>query len=59
MIDLLTLAAGGLAGWSFLRLIRRSNTTETILKSLRVTACRRPDTPGLCDGATKTPAQPY
>jgi positive regulator of sigma E activity len=59
MIDLATLAAGGLAGWLFLRLIRRSNTTETILKSLRVTACRLPDTPSLCNGSTKTPAHPY
>lgn len=54
--DLLTLAAGGLAAWMFLRLIGRANTTETILKSLSMTACRRSETPDMCNGAKKAPA---
>jgi len=58
MIDLLTFAAGGLAAWLFLRLISRANATETILKSLRVTACRCPERPDMCNGMAKTPAHP-
>jgi len=58
VIDLLTLAAGVLAAWVFLRLIRRANTTESILKSLSVTACHRSETPNMCLGATKTPVHP-
>ena len=58
MTDLLTLAAGGLAAWMFLRLIRRANTTETILKSLSVTACRCSETPNMCNRTAKTPAHP-
>jgi len=57
-IDLMTLVSGALAAWLFLRLIRRANTAETILKSLSVTACRCAETPSMCIGAAKTPAHP-
>jgi len=56
--DLMTLAAGIAAAWIFLRLIRRSNTTETILKSLRMTTCRYPETPDMCNGARNAPENP-
>lgn len=55
MIDVLTLAAGGLAAWIFLRLIRRANTAETILKSLSMTVCLSPDTPDMCNGTARAP----
>ena len=58
MTDLLTLAAGGLAAWLFLRLVRRTNASEAILKSLTMTACRCPETPDMCNGTAKTPAHP-
>jgi len=55
MIDMLTLAAGGLAAWTLLRLTRHANTTETVLNSLSMTACLRSVTPGLCKGTASAP----
>jgi len=56
LTDVLTLAAGALAAWTFLRLVRRADMTETILGSLSMTVCRSSETPGMCKGAASGPA---
>lgn len=50
MTDVLTLVAGGLAAWIILRLLRRANMAESILKSLNMTVCRTSETPNMCHG---------
>jgi len=50
MTDVLTLVAGGLAAWIILRLLRRANMAESILKSLNMTVCRTSETPHMCHG---------
>ena len=50
MTDVLTLVAGGLAAWVILRLLRRTNMAESVLKSLNMTVCRTSETPDMCQG---------
>jgi len=55
--DMLTFAAGVLAASALLRSVRRANTAESILRSMSVTVCIRPDSPDMCNGTAKTPAR--
>ena len=54
-IDALTLAAGVLAAWIFMRFIRSGKATETILDSLRMTVCFPSETPNMCNGRANKP----
>ncbi len=55
LLDMATLAAGGMAAWIFLRFIRSEKIAETVVNSLRMTVCFPSDTPNMCN---VTPGKP-
>jgi positive regulator of sigma E activity len=55
LLDMATLAAGGLAAWIFLRFISSEKIAETVLNSLSLTVCFSADTPNMCNA---TPVKP-